>query len=162
MKRILVLAAALLVAGCASYDGSSLIPNKSTAAEAEALMGVPAERMDRADGGKTLYYMRARQTYAVEVGPNGLVRSVEARRDRQSTRKLVAGTSTTKDVRALYGPPEAVSKLPRLERDVWEYEYRDYEEYRVIWVQFSYDGVVREVMDMVDWRMYAPSGPSLP
>jgi hypothetical protein len=162
MHRTLLFVVAVLAAGCASHDGSSLIAGKSTAAEAEALMGPPAERLETADGGRTLYYPRGRQTYAVEVGRDGLVRAVTPRLTQQNLKALVAGSSSTKDVRAVLGPPDRVTRMSRLERDVWEYPYRNYEEYRVIWVQFSQDGIVREVLDMLDWTMYSPSGPSLP
>lgn len=159
---MLVAAATAALAGCASMDGSSLVPNKSTAAEVEALMGAPAERLERADGSRVLYYPRARQTYAVVLGKDGLVRAVEERVTRANIAKLVAGQTATKEVRELFGPPERAVRMERLQRDVWEYPYRYYDEYRVLWVQFSGDGLVREVLDMLDWSAYPPSGPSLP
>lgn len=158
MKPYFAILAAALVAGCASYDGRSLVPGKSTVAEVEALMGVPAETLDQADGGKLLFYPRARETYAVSVGANGLVRSVEPRLSKDRFAKLVPGTSGTKDVRELLGPPVKVVRMDLQQRDVWEYQFRHYEEYRVLWVQFSYDGVMREALDMLDWSAYPPSG----
>ena len=47
----LVATVALLLGGCASYDGRGLIPGRSTQAEVEALMGLPAERRVMPDGG---------------------------------------------------------------------------------------------------------------
>ncbi len=44
-------AVAALLAGCASFDGRGLAPGKSTAAEVEALMGAPAEKLSLPDGG---------------------------------------------------------------------------------------------------------------
>jgi len=158
MRSVAMLAVAA-IAGCASYDGSSLVAGKSTGADAVALMGQPAERLVREDGGTTLFYPRERQTYAVELDRNGVVRGVEQRLERINLRRLVAGTTTAREVRALFGPPRSVTKMERQERDVWEYRYRDYEEYRVIWVQFSYDGLVREVLDMRDWEYYEPDFP---
>lgn len=160
--RILAAAAAAVLAGCASVDGSSLVPNKSTAADVEALMGAPAERLERAGGERVLYYPRVRQTYAVVLGKDGLVRSVEERITRQNIAKLVAGQTPTREVRELFGPPERAVRMDRLQRDVWEYTYRYYDEYRVLWVQFSGDGLVREVLDMLDWSAYPPSGPAMP
>jgi hypothetical protein len=154
-----VVSAAALAAGCASFDGSSLVPGKSTAAEAEALMGTPAERLETPGGGKVLYYPHVRETFAVLVGPDGLVRAVERRRTQANLARLVPGTTTAKLVREIFGPPGLVSRSDRQQRDVWEYQYMNGEEYRVIWVQFSFDGVVREVLDALDWSMYSQSGP---
>lgn len=162
MKAILALvagAAAMLAAGCASFDGSTLVAGKSTAADVEALMGAPAERLDAAGGGKVLYYPRLRETYAVEVDPGGVVKSVEPRRSKANLARVIPNQSTARDVRALFGPPQQVSRLDRQQRDVWEYLYRHYDEYRVIWIQFSYDGVVRETLDMIDYPAYPQDGP---
>lgn len=159
---MLVAAATAALAGCASIDGSSLVPNKSTAAEVEALMGAPAERLERANGERVLYYPRTRQVYAVVLGKDGLVRAVEERITKSNIAKLVAGQTATKDVRELFGSPERAVRMERQQRDVWEYTYRYYDEYRVLWVQYSADGLVREVLDMIDYSAYPPSGPALP
>jgi len=158
MKGILALTVLVLAAGCASYNGSSLVPGKSTAAEVEALMGVPAERLQRPNGERVLYYPRSRETYAVVLGSDGLVRAVEPRLLKSSLSKLVPGVTTAKEVRELFGPPQQVTQLARQQREVWEYLYQHYEEFRVIWVQYSPDGLVREVLDMIDWAAYPPSG----
>jgi len=41
-----------------------------------------------------------------------------------------------------------VSTLPRLEREVWEYQLLEVDFKWKLWVQFSPDGVVREVVKM--------------
>jgi len=161
MRWASALLASLLVAGCASFDGHTLVPGKSTLAEVEALMGTPAEVLATADGGRTLYYPRlpmGRQTYAVRVGKDGVLQSIEQRLTRENFGKLVAGTTTAKEVRELLGPTHLAVRYERRQRDVWEYTYRHYEEYRVLWVYFSYDGVVQEMEDMRDWSAYPPSG----
>jgi len=158
MKLIIALAAAAVLAGCASFDGSSLVPGKSTAAEAEALMGTPSERMDLPNGEKVLFYSRLRETFAVVIAANGTVKAIEPRRLQASLAKFQAGTSTSKDVRAMFGPPQQVSRLDRQQREVWEYLYTHYEQYRVIWFQFSPDGVLREMLDMLDYPMYQQDG----
>ena len=143
---------AALVAGCAS-PGGGLVPGKSTVAEVEAQMGRPTERMARADGGADLYYSRlpyGRSVHVVTLGADGVVKAVEQRLERANFKKIAVGSSTTKDVRALLGPPGATGRLGRLERTWWEYRFFDYQERRVLWVQFSDDGVVREVLDMID------------
>ena len=86
----------------------------------------------------------------------------DPRVNKDNIARLVAGKSTTAQVREIFGPPKRAVRMERQQRDVWEYTYRYYDEYRVLWVQFSGDGLVREVLDMLDWSAYPPSGPSMP
>jgi hypothetical protein len=148
-----VLLAAALAAGCASFDGRGLEPGKSTAAEVEALMGAPAHRVARPDGNTALYFSRlpeGRAVYVVTVGSDGVMKSIEQRLVRSSLKFIFAGTSTMNDVRELFGPPGSEGRFERLARTWWEYKYVDYDMRRMIWVQFSDDGVVREVLDTTD------------
>ena len=161
MRWVAALLVPLLAAGCASFDGHTLVPGKATAPEVEALMGSPAAVVEGDEGTRTLYYPRGpsgRQTFAVRLGKDGVVQSVEQRLTRENFARLVSGTTTMKEVRELLGPTWNAVRYERQQRDVWEYTYRHYEEYRVLWVQFSYDGVVQEVMDMLDYSAYPPSG----
>ena len=155
--------AAGLLSGCASYSGSSLVAGKSTAAEVEALMGKPAERLDQAGGGSVLYYPRGpagRQTYAVSIGADGRVQAVEQRLTDVNIAKLVRGTTTTREVREIFGPPPITTRLPRLEREIWEYPMDPIATPNVLLVQFSPDGIVREVFKMKDYSAETPSGAS--
>ena len=148
-KLIAVLSAAAL-AGCASYDGSGLIPGKSTVADIQATMGSPAER--QASGPLTVWwYPRGPagfHSYAVLVGSDGVLKSIEQRLTVQNVQKVTPNSWTKKEVRELFGPPFVVSTLPRLEREVWEYQMREVDFKWKLWVQFSPDGVVREVLQM--------------
>ncbi len=152
MKPVMVLAAAAaLAAGCASYDGRTLVPGKSTAAEVEQTMGAPAARLQRgADA--VWYYPRGPvgfHAYAVRIGPDGVMRDIEQRLTTGNVQKLKPGGSTREDVSELFGPPFVVSSLTRLQREVWEYQFFD-EAFirRKLWMQFSGDGVLREVLQM--------------
>jgi hypothetical protein len=154
--------AASLLSGCASYSGQGLVAGKSTAAEVEALMGKPAERAEKPDGGSVLYYPRGpagRETYAVLIGADGKVQAVEQRLTDANIAKLVRGTTTAKEVRGLFGPPSLTTRLPRLERDVWEYPMDPPSTPFLLLVQFSYDGIVREVFKIKDYSAEPPSGP---
>jgi outer membrane protein assembly factor BamE (lipoprotein component of BamABCDE complex) len=153
--------AAWLVSGCASYSGSSLVAGKSTAAEVEALMGKPAERVARPDGGSVLYYPRGpagRETHAVSIGADGKVQSVDQRLTDANIARLVRGTTSAREVRELFGPPATTTRLPRLERDVWEYPMDNIAMPCLLLVQFSGDGIVREVFKMKDYSAEPPSG----
>ena len=55
-----------------------------------------------------------------------------------------------KEVAELLGPAWLTGRLDRLKREWWEYRYWQAPEYRVVWVQFSDEGVVREMLDMSD------------
>ncbi|MBE0624437.1 MAG: hypothetical protein IH606_06465 [Burkholderiales bacterium] len=153
--------AAGLLAGCASYSGSSLVAGKSTAAEAEALMGKPAERVEKPGGGSVLYYPRGpagRETYAVLIGADGKVQAVEQRLTDGNIAKLVLGTTTAREVRELFGPPAHTAQLPRREREVWEYPMDTTAMPYVLYVQLSSDGIVREVFKIKDYAAEPPGG----
>lgn len=157
--------AACLVSACASYSGSSLVAGKSTAADVEVLMGKPAERVDRPGGGSVLYYPRGpagRETYAVSIGADGRVQSVEQRLTDANIARLVRGTTAAREVREIFGPPSTTGRLPRLEREVWEYLMDSISMPYVLLVQFSYDGIVREVFKMRDYSAEPPSGSDMP
>lgn len=152
---------ALLLAGCASFDGGSLVPGTSREPEIVALMGTPAQRLELPNGDKALYFSRlpeGRETYVVTLGPEGAMKAIEQRLTRQNLAKLAVGVSTKKDVLALFGPPGRAGRLERTAREWWEYKYFDYSDRRIIWVQFSGDDLVREVIDMRDWEWEQPSG----
>ena len=143
----------LIAAGCASFDGRGLVPGKATLEEVEALMGVPAHRVALPNGDSARYFSRmpeGRAVYVVTFGPDRVMKSIEQRLIRSNLKFIVAGTSTMNDVRNLFGPPGGEGRLERQRRTWWEYKYADYDQRRVIWVQYSDDGVVREVLDSVD------------
>lgn len=156
MKAILFLATGLaaLLAGCASYSGSGLVPGTSTSAEVQAVMGTPAEK-DRLGDNEVWWYPRqpyGRVSYAVTLDKAGVVQSVEQRLTRQNIALLKPGMKP-QEVRLVVGPPANVTRLPVAERDVWEYRWRDIDWMR-LWVQFSYDGVVKEVLTLPDPEQY--------
>ena len=146
----LIAAVAVWLAGCASYDGAGLIPGKSTSAEIQATMGPPVER--HSVGGESVWwYPRGPagfHTYAVRVGSDGVLKAIEQRLTVENVQKVRANSWGKKEVRELFGPPFMVSNLPRLEREVWEYQLREVDFKWKLWVQFSPDGVVREVLQM--------------
>lgn len=155
-----VLAGLALLAGCASFSGSSLVAGKSSRAEVEATMGRPAEVVSRANGEALLYFPRlplGRATYVATLGGDGVLRGIEQRLTRQNIAKVSAGAQA-KEVRELLGPPYRVVRMERMQRDVWEYPWREVEDLRILWVQFAIDGQVREVIEMHDFEADPPSG----
>ena len=155
MRTLAAIGFALVVlGGCASFDGRGLVPGKSTAAEAEALMGPPAQVLPLPEGGKALYFSRmpeGRAVFEVDVNAQGVVTSIEQKLTRLHIWQLANGASTKDDVLKLFGPPGRRSYLNLSQREVWEYKYQDYQDLRILYVQFSGDGVVREVLDLRDF-----------
>jgi outer membrane protein assembly factor BamE (lipoprotein component of BamABCDE complex) len=150
-----------LLAGCASFSGSNLLPGKSTRADVEATMGRPADVLSRPNGDTLLYYSRlpyGREMYVATVGSDGVLRGIEQRLTRQNIAKVASGAQA-KEVRELLGPPFRSVHMSRMQRDVWEYPWREIADLRILWVQFSSDGQVREVIEMHDYESDPPSGP---
>lgn len=164
LRAWMAAAGVLVLVGCAS-DGSSLVPGTSTEADIQKAMGTPDEKVKLDSGATEWFYPRwaARQTYAITVGPDGRFRSSEQRLDRQYIDRIRRETWTTKEVRALLGPPYQTVRFERQERDVWSYPWLDYTDRRELSVQFSYDGVVREVLDLfeVEFRPRGMFGPGI-
>jgi hypothetical protein len=161
MKLQSALAALLLLAGCASYNGNGLVAGRSTAADVEGLMGQPREKLAVKDGDTIWFYPRnpaGRDTYAVRVASDGRVRSVEQTLTVENTARLVAGTSTTRDVREIFGPPNRVIRMGMQERDAWEYLlFNSVQVPHSLYVQASADGIVREVFLVRDPNLDAGS-----
>jgi hypothetical protein len=157
-----ILGAALL-GGCAAFDGRGLEPGKARAADVEAVMGTPVERVAQPDGGSRLYFTRlpfGRANYVATIGPDGLLRGIEQQLKFENIKRIAPNVTTTKEVRELLGPPARIVRMARQQRDVWEYPWQLGEDRRILWVQHSYDGTVREVIEMHDYESDPPSGPA--
>src|SRR6185436_13538320 len=153
MIRIIAMLLTAVLAGCASFNGAGLVPGKSTGAEAEKLMGTPDQSLKLVNGDTALYFSRlpfGRAMYVVTVGPDGVMKSIDQRMTYASFAKVVANSWTKKEVAELLGPPGRTGRFDRQKREWWEYRYRLMPDFRVVWVQFSDDGVVREIYDMLD------------
>ena len=154
MKTIAALPLLLALAGCAGFSGRGLVAGESSAEQVEALMG-PAADIRSAENGETVrYYSRlpyGRQIYAARIGTDGKLHSLEQRLTDENVGKLHPGITREADVRTLIGPPYRVDAFPRLERKVWTYKmYSGGFSPKDLYVQFSRDGIVREVMMMDD------------
>jgi hypothetical protein len=161
MKTLAFIMAALTLGACASFDGRGLVPGQSRAADVERTMGTPDQRLTLPNGDTTLYYSRlpeGRKMYVATIGADGTLRGIEQRLDYPFIKKIVPDSTTTKQVRELLGPPWTASRMPRQQREVWEYPWKNVEDRRILWVQFSDDGIVREVIEQHDYQSDPPSG----
>ena len=128
---------------------NDLVPGTSVAKDVESRMGQPTEKINLANGDSVWFYAQnraGRQTIAVRISPDGIVRSVEERLEPEQISKIVAGVTTTGQTRELLGPPYRIGRLPLLQRDVWEYLFYDKMAVKqILNLQFSLDGIVREI-----------------
>jgi outer membrane protein assembly factor BamE (lipoprotein component of BamABCDE complex) len=162
LGSVAVVLAALLTA-CAGYSGRDLVAGKSTAADVQASMGTPAEKLALASGDSVWYFPRGpqgRHTFAVTFRPDGVLRGIDQRLTIENVAKLAKDSSTAKEVRELLGPPPTVRQFPRQQRYVWIYPMQRVEEPRILWVQFSYDDIAREILETHDFDADTPSGPA--
>lgn len=160
MKAACNYALLLALAGCAGYDGAGLVPGQSTAADVEALMGPPAERRKGLNGETVFWYPRlpyGRASYAARIAPDGRLMDIEQRLTEENLERLDKGKMTSEQVRDLFGPPNKVNQFPRMQREIWTYQMPAILEWKVLYVQFSPDRVLREYYYMDD-----PEVPRLP
>jgi hypothetical protein len=151
MKSILVLGLAAALTACATFDGRSLSPGQSTAADVERVMGAAAEK--RQVSGETWYYYPrqpfGRKTFVARVGTDGRLVGIEQRLTDENVAKIVPNSTRAEQVRELFGPPWSAGHYARLERNVWTWHMRRFGDPGIpvqLNVQMSPDGVVREVV----------------
>jgi outer membrane protein assembly factor BamE (lipoprotein component of BamABCDE complex) len=155
---ICCIAAALLCAGCASYDGRGLAAGQATESDIVKLMGQPSDTRQRANGDKALYYSRlpyGREMYVLTTGADGKLKANEQVLNAANVKRVQAGL-TGEQVRDLLGPPAQATRAPFKPYTVWEYPWRIGEDKRVLWVSVADDGVVREVADLHDFAAEYP------
>jgi hypothetical protein len=146
----LAFALVFALAGCASFDGRTLAPGQSSAADVERVMGAPAEK--RQVGTETWYYYPrqpfGRKTFVARVSGDGRLVALEQRLTDETVAKIVPDSTRANEVRDLLGPPYLATPYARLDRDIWTWHMRRFGDPGVpvsLNVQMSRDGVVREV-----------------
>jgi hypothetical protein len=151
MKWILSLAAALVLASCASFEGRGLVPGQSTVADVESVMGAPAEIRERPNGETWLYYPRqpyGRKMFVARIGPDERLLGIEQRLTDENVARIQPEKSSREEVRELLGPPYQIWQNPRQAREVWTWHMRRFGDPGIpvaLHVQFSPDGSAREV-----------------
>jgi len=153
MKTIIAAVCVVLLAGCASYAGSGLVPGRSTAAEVEAVMGPATDRRPGPDGETVLWFPRMPYgdgTYAARVGADGRLVAIEQRLTEENIARIERGRTTADQVLDLVGPPYRVDQFARMEREIWTYKMQVFPFPKALFVQLSPDRVVREVYYMDD------------
>jgi hypothetical protein len=146
LRASLLACVALLLAGCASYDGRGLRPGVATDADVRQLMGTPAAVWREPDGGTTLAYPRGPaglQTFMAHIGSGGKLTSIEQVLDEQHFRRVVTQQMTEQDVTRLLGPPYRTMRFAMRDEVAWDYRFYDAWGYGSVFsVIFAADGRV--------------------
>jgi len=141
-----------LLAGCAGYDGRSLVPGQATGAEVEKLMGPSQDKRAGQNGESVLWFPRlpaGRVSYAARIGTDDRLIAIEQRLTREYLDQLKTGVSRESDVRDVLGPPYRIDPFPRMQRDAWTYQAQGIQPQLII-VQFSQDHILREAYMIED------------
>ena len=130
MKKTLVaLICALVIAGCASYNGRGLKPGISTVEDVIQLMGQPAMRWQEPGGGELLAYPRGPagfDTFMVMIDSKGVMSSLQGVLDMRHF-ALIRQGMTKDEVLRILGPsqPQWTVFFERRDELVWEWRYCD-------------------------------------
>jgi outer membrane protein assembly factor BamE (lipoprotein component of BamABCDE complex) len=97
--------------------------------------------------------------FVARIGADGRLRAIDQRLVYANIHAVKEGMRAA-DVRELLGPPLSVSRLPRLQFDVWEYPWRHaVRELRVLFVHFDDNGQVRRIVERHDYERDPEDGP---
>jgi hypothetical protein len=103
-----ILTGTALIAGCASYSGSSLQPGVASLPEVLATMGEPAMRWKNPDGSRQLAYPRGpfgTQTFMVYLGADQKLLHIDKVLEMEVFARIRVGMSK-EEVLRLIGPPQ--------------------------------------------------------
>jgi hypothetical protein len=136
-RRALLLASALLVAGCASFD--TLSPG-TPAQQVKARVGAPSDVWKSPDGSEVWEYPMGplgTETYMVTLGPDQAVRDVRQVLTDENISKLKPGMPR-EEVRRALGRPGSINYSDSRNEEVWYWRYREWGVRRMeLYVQFD-------------------------
>ena len=157
MNRWMLVLIAASLAGCASMDKAIKVPDfepgKATAQDVAKEMGKPALEVKRPDGGKVQFFTTwpfGHATYAVTLGADGVVRSVDQRLTQENIESIKVGMKRQQVV-DLLGPPRSETREERQQLIVMEYPWmQGNREARLRYYRLTYDEVVHDIKDIHD------------
>lgn len=120
-----------LLAGCASYSGSSLRPGESREAEVRGVMGEPALVWQEGTGTDTTRHLAfprgpmGYHTWIVDLDGQGRLSRIRNVMQEETFATLRPGHDDRSAVQRRFGPPLVVSHFERRDEEVWEYRYCD-------------------------------------
>jgi|SRR5665213_1183838 len=124
--RYFLASCCVVLAGCASFDGSSL---RAGASEADVVrtMGEPALRLANPDGSRALVYPHGPlgiKTYIARLGRDGVLIHVDSVLNDDQFFHVQAGM-TRDEVLRMIGPPGDTMAFARSNQVAWDYRYMD-------------------------------------
>lgn len=155
--RALLLASALLAAGCAGFD--TLSPG-TPAQQVKARVGAPSDVWKSPDGSEVWEYPMGplgTETYMVTLGPDQAVRDVRQVLTEENISKLKPGMQR-EEVRRRLGRPGIINYADSRNEEVWYWRYREWGVRKMeLYVQFdrptgALKGVTRFQIDTSDGK----------
>ena len=144
MKLKIVMAALLIVSGCAGLEPR--FQPGSSQNELQQIKGKPAVVLNAKDGGTIWQYPEGPlgvRTFVARFDVQGKLLSYEQVLDEEHFSSIGVGRSTIDDVRTMIGPPMRTMEFERRGETAWDYLFRDTWGYRVEFsVIFAASGVV--------------------
>lgn len=160
--HFVAVAAAVLLAACASYSGRGLQPGVSGLDEVLAVMGQPAMQWREPDGSLQLSYPRGPAGYhsfMVRIAPDGRLREVENVMDMKAFARIQPGMDEAAVLRTLGPPVPAWTVYFKARRErVWEWRYCD-DWNNAARFDVLFDGDSRRVRSTLSWRETCLNGP---
>jgi hypothetical protein len=144
--RSLVLAAALLLAGCAHpWNTVNLAPG-TPRDEVIARAGQPVRVVPLPGGGQRLQYTLqplGRYAFMVDLDPAGRLVSARQVLTELNFERIEPGRWTRDDVEREFGPPAMIDRVTSFQGDVLTYRWADRNEPMFYWVYVDPRGVVQ-------------------
>ncbi|HET8746702.1 MAG TPA: hypothetical protein VFM98_13935 [Ramlibacter sp.] len=156
IKSLSSLAAALLLAACASPFAASGIAPGTPRDEVLARLGPPTRVVPLAEGGQRLQYSlqpAGQYAWMVDVDAAGRVTGSRQVLNERDFNRIVPGTWTGADVEREFGPPARVDSVASWNGPVLTYRWRDLQGADMFyWVYLDPQGVVRRAHPGMEFR----------
>jgi hypothetical protein len=144
--RFLVLASAVLLAGCANPWNIADVAPGTPRDLVVARAGQPVRVLPLAGGGERLQYTLqplGRYAFMVDVDPGGRVVSARQVLTQPNFERIEPGIWTRGDVEREFGPPAMIEHVASFQGDVLTYRWAERNEPMFYWVYVDPRGVVQ-------------------
>jgi hypothetical protein len=125
--RPALIAAFLVAAGCAAYDGRGLRAGSSNEGDVRSVMGTPALEFAAEGGGKDLVYPRGPlgiQTFVARLDRGGVLEGIRPVLKDEVFRGMPLGVTQDQVLRTI-GPPGTKMHFALSDQTAWDYRYVD-------------------------------------
>ena len=144
--RSLILAAAVVLAGCAHPWNTVNIAPGTPREQVIAQAGQPVRVLPLPGGGQRMQYTLqplGRYAFMVDLDPAGRVTSARQVLTAPNFQRIEAGRWTRDDVEREFGPPAMIEHVGSFQGDVLAYRWAEHNEPMFYWVYVDASGVVQ-------------------